>query len=410
MAKLISSHPRMKAALLNHMPHVVATAHRASPTARSSEDTQLASIRMSTLIVIGALLKTEAFKDDEEFLRSLDREKVLSVLLETYITSQPIPDAIQLGYGTTILSSYLRDGVFDNTAIEGILEHHTTEDVARRCLELFASDTLSVDPMSFGPIHIMLCANHSPKMHRPLIEAGAHKLTIERYWRWIASKKRNEEDMCSSARDMATAINSLLRSLEGKEYTDLKNRVVKEMDPTELMLLLGRTLLGKTSFESTSGDVLSIGRCIADALSNDRKFMDSDMKTAYMHCCKCLDDFMYSAPHKDENRGKSPSYEPDKEQPDFTPAIQGWKEFGKLLGFDREKILAEEAERRKAEMQGIEGCSWFKCCLFRDTKIAPLREMMRCSACKSVQYCGKRCQKLDWEDGGHKGKCTKRKK
>lgn len=112
--------------------------------------------------------------------------------------------------------------------------------------------------------------------------------------------------------------------------------------------------------------------------------MDSDMKTTYMHCFKCLDDFMYSAPHKDENRGKSPLYEPDKEQPDFTPAIQGWKEFGKLLGFDREKILAEEAERRKTEMQGIEGCSWFKCCLYRDTKIAPLRDMMRCSACKSV--------------------------
>ncbi|KAG8950491.1 hypothetical protein FRC04_007506 [Tulasnella sp. 424] len=403
----ISSYPRMKVALSNHMSHVVATVHRARQTAQNSEDVQLASIQISTLIVIGALLKTQVFKDDEGFLLSLDREKVLSILFETYITSEPTPDAIHLGYGTTILTSYFKNGVFDNTAIDEILEHHTTEDVARRCLELFESESLSLDSPPFGSMHFMLCANHSPKMHRPLVEAGALGLITEMYWRWVALKRRNEEDMCLYARAMTRVVTLLLRSLEGEEYTGLKNRVVSEMvRQTELILFLGRTLLGR-SFESASGDVLYIGRCIADAISNDRHLMDSDIKAAWMHCFKCLDDFIlvYPAPYKDNHEGGSPLYEPDKEpQPDFKPAIQGWKDFGELLGFDRAKILAE------AKMGGLEGCSWFKCALYHDTKIAPLREMLKCSACKSVQYCGKRCQKLDWTDGEHKQKCRELKK
>ncbi|KAG8975187.1 hypothetical protein FRC05_006355 [Tulasnella sp. 425] len=202
----ISSYPRMKVALSNHMSHVVATVHRARQTAQNSEDVQLASIQISTLIVIGALLKTQVFKDDEGFLLSLDREKVLSILFETYITSEPTPDAIHLGYGTTILTSYFKNGVFDNTAIDEILEHHTTEDVARRCLELFESESLSLDSPPFGSMHFMLCANHSPKMHRPLVEAGALGLITEMYWRWVALKRRNEEDMCLYARAMTRVV------------------------------------------------------------------------------------------------------------------------------------------------------------------------------------------------------------
>lgn len=129
--------------------------------------------------------------------------------------------------------------------------------------------------------------------------------------------------------------------------------------------------------------------------------MNADMKPAYMHCFKCLEDFMYSAPHKqDDQKGRAFPYEPDKDQPDFTSAIEGWKEFGKILGFDREKIQAEDIERRKKEMGGIEGCSWFKCCLYRDTKIAPLRDMMRCSGCKAVSAVY-RARRAELSDSGH---------
>ncbi|KIO32226.1 hypothetical protein M407DRAFT_18796 [Tulasnella calospora MUT 4182] len=404
---MICSHPRMNAILLKYMPQIIASTYDALQTSNIPEDAQSASIRESALTIVGALLMSSTFKEDETFLKSLDKDYVLQILFETYIISKPMPEAIPLKYGTAILSSYFKDGNFDNEAIERVLEHHTAEKIAQRSLDLFKIDLLSMDSMLSGALHFLLSVNHSPKMHRPLVEAGVHLSMIQRYWRWIASKRRSEEEMCSFARAMATATNSFLRALEGDEHIELKNRVISQMvRQAEFMFVLGRTLLSKISFESASNDVLYIGRCIAEAVSGDTDFMNEEMKLAYMHCFRCLEDFIYSAPHKqDDQKGRSFLYESDKDQPDFTPAIQGWKEFGKLLGFDREQIQAEEFEKRKKEIDGVEGCSWFKCCLYRDTKIAPLREMMRCSGCKSVQYCGTRCQKLDWKEGGHKEEC-----
>ena len=34
-----------------------------------------------------------------------------------------------------------------------------------------------------------------------------------------------------------------------------------------------------------------------------------------------------------------------------------------------------------------------------------LRPLKLCSMCKSVHYCSRECQKLDWRDGGHKDEC-----
>ncbi|KAG8940856.1 hypothetical protein FRC00_012745 [Tulasnella sp. 408] len=182
---MICSHPRMKAALLNHMPQIIASTHDALQTSHIPEDAQPASMRESALTIAGALLMSPTFKEDE-----------------------PLPDAIPLIHGTNILSSYFKTGDFDNEAIERVLEHHTPENIARRSRELFEIDAPSVDPMLFGAIRFMLAVNQSPRMHRSLAEAGVHISMIQRYWRWIASKKRSEEDMCSLARAVATATNS----------------------------------------------------------------------------------------------------------------------------------------------------------------------------------------------------------
>ncbi|KAG9050728.1 hypothetical protein FS837_003066, partial [Tulasnella sp. UAMH 9824] len=321
---LICSHPRMKAALLNHMPQIIASTHDALQNSHIPEDAQPASMRESALTIAGALLMTPTFKEDEPFLQSLDKDYVLYILFETYIISEPTPDAIPLAYGTSILSSYFKTGDFNNEAIGRVLEHHTPESIARRSLDLFEIDALGLDSMLWGAMYFMLSVNHSPKMHRPLAEAGVHIAMIQRYWRWIASKRRTEEDMCSLARTVATATNSFLRTLEGDEYVELKKLVISQMvRQAEFMFVLGRTLLGKTSFESASGDVLYIGNCIKEAVEGDTDFMNDDMKPAYMHCFRCLEDFMYSAPHKqDDQKGRSFPYEPDKDQPDFTSAIE----------------------------------------------------------------------------------------
>ncbi|KAG8920554.1 hypothetical protein FRC01_000701, partial [Tulasnella sp. 417] len=333
LVKILRSHisPFDKVGFLKQCSDVFNFAHAPAPHSDPSWDAFKGAEVLESLLIIGSTLN----------LRDVG-------------PVEPSPDAIPLPYGTTILAFYFEDRHVDNERMERVLEPHTTETIIRRSLDLFKIEALGADSMLVGAIHFLLAVSQSQRMRRPLVEGGVHMYMIQRYWGWIASKKHSEEDMCMCARAIAIATKSLLRALEGDEHIELKARMISEMvRQAEFVFLLGRTLLSKTSFASVSGAVCHIGHCIAEAFSDDADFMNTDMKQAYMHCYRCLEDFMYSAPHKqDDQKGRTSLYEHEKEQPDFTPAIQGWKEFGKELGFDHDKFVAEEIERKKKEMGG----------------------------------------------------------
>ena len=44
------------------------------------------------------------------------------------------------------------------------------------------------------------------------------------------------------------------------------------------------------------------------------------------------------------------------------------------------------------------------CCTYCSTG-NPEIKLLRCTGCKQVYYCSKRCQKADWNKGGHKHVC-----
>lgn len=52
-----------------------------------------------------------------------------------------------------------------------------------------------------------------------------------------------------------------------------------------------------------------------------------------------------------------------------------------------------------------EGCQW-QFCSGRSTIDGPAQEqLLKCSGCRRVKYCGRDCQRLDWSMGGHKVIC-----
>ncbi|GJE93321.1 zinc finger MYND domain-containing protein [Phanerochaete sordida] len=52
----------------------------------------------------------------------------------------------------------------------------------------------------------------------------------------------------------------------------------------------------------------------------------------------------------------------------------------------------------------LERCAWDQCLCSRHK---PAHRMRICKGCERVVYCGKRCQKSDWESGGHRERCRR---
>ncbi|GJE93348.1 zinc finger MYND domain-containing protein [Phanerochaete sordida] len=52
----------------------------------------------------------------------------------------------------------------------------------------------------------------------------------------------------------------------------------------------------------------------------------------------------------------------------------------------------------------FERCAWRECLCSRHK---PAHKLRSCKGCEQVVYCGKRCQKSDWEKGGHRERCLR---
>ncbi|VDB84938.1 unnamed protein product [Peniophora sp. CBMAI 1063] len=79
--------------------------------------------------------------------------------------------------------------------------------------------------------------------------------------------------------------------------------------------------------------------------------------------------------------------------------LTGWSAFGQACG------LEEEKERRRHRREGRTFCSWPAC---EYSMAKPSVKLSLCQACGEAQYCGRECQKKDWNQGGHKKRCGNR--
>ncbi|GJE93337.1 zinc finger MYND domain-containing protein [Phanerochaete sordida] len=86
-----------------------------------------------------------------------------------------------------------------------------------------------------------------------------------------------------------------------------------------------------------------------------------------------------------------------------------WVRCARLWDAMRVRIGPEDALERSDGMQPafglLERCAWSECLCSRHK---PAHRMRTCKGCERVVYCGGRCQKSDWEKGGHRTRCRMR--
>ncbi|VDB91606.1 unnamed protein product [Peniophora sp. CBMAI 1063] len=78
-----------------------------------------------------------------------------------------------------------------------------------------------------------------------------------------------------------------------------------------------------------------------------------------------------------------------------------WSQVGAALG------LSEEKERKRHEREASRRCAWAGCGLHWSTPDVSIK-LKTCRGCGEVSYCGRGCQKTDWNQGRHKDKCRNR--
>ncbi|KZV74922.1 hypothetical protein PENSPDRAFT_154941 [Peniophora sp. CONT] len=76
-----------------------------------------------------------------------------------------------------------------------------------------------------------------------------------------------------------------------------------------------------------------------------------------------------------------------------------WMGLGHDVGLDGK-------ERKRHEHEAAQRCSWAACMWHRTTPGESVK-LKACQGCGQVRYCGRECQKSDWNKGGHRTKCRR---
>lgn len=84
--------------------------------------------------------------------------------------------------------------------------------------------------------------------------------------------------------------------------------------------------------------------------------------------------------------------------------LQAWMDLGKACGLDLDTPFESVASVASAALPSAprKTCAWRECVCYGDKPEHKLRE---CKQCSRVMYCSSKCQKQDWQDGGHKHVC-----
>ncbi|EKM50120.1 uncharacterized protein PHACADRAFT_264672 [Phanerochaete carnosa HHB-10118-sp] len=84
---------------------------------------------------------------------------------------------------------------------------------------------------------------------------------------------------------------------------------------------------------------------------------------------------------------------------------KGWKRFSLLWQRVGDLIPpVPDMEADEAAFEVLQRCGWGECLC---SVHKPAHRMKICKGCWVVAYCGPRCQKNDWENGGHQKDCRK---
>lgn len=87
--------------------------------------------------------------------------------------------------------------------------------------------------------------------------------------------------------------------------------------------------------------------------------------------------------------------------PHWRPFMCAWRSMGDIL-----QLPPEETSSARP-WDAWHRCHWRECLCSVHRLVHPRR---RCGGCSDVVYCGERCQRSDWNDGGHRDRCRRNKR
>ncbi|GJE90256.1 zinc finger MYND domain-containing protein [Phanerochaete sordida] len=93
-----------------------------------------------------------------------------------------------------------------------------------------------------------------------------------------------------------------------------------------------------------------------------------------------------------------------RDLPLWREALVVWRKLGRFMPADA-RVDDNDNEGKESRLGVLERCAWKECeCHVH----RPLHRVKLCKGCWLVAYCGARCQKSDWREGGHHEVCRGR--
>lgn len=118
-------------------------------------------------------------------------------------------------------------------------------------------------------------------------------------------------------------------------------------------------------------------RTVAEACSQDREAMAKYVKAPWL---QVLDNLMALKRSHLKARSISSGIERN-----YALALELWQYFGQVLGYKEDNVRRDAAVKRRKAVDGLKGCSWWRCPLFESLDVVPGREFLRCPRCKKVR-------------------------
>ncbi|GJE93322.1 zinc finger MYND domain-containing protein [Phanerochaete sordida] len=81
-----------------------------------------------------------------------------------------------------------------------------------------------------------------------------------------------------------------------------------------------------------------------------------------------------------------------------------WRAFAQLWTSVKALLPAALEDEQSAQFGMLERCAWSECLCSR---YKPAHKMRLCQGCERAAYCGERCQRNDWDKGGHRQRCCR---
>jgi len=223
-----------------------------------------------------------------------------------------------------------------------------------------------------------------------LVQKGVHRSLLQAYWSLEKLGWRDVDDYLPGI--------VILETLSAMRY-QLRTPLCEMVSFMEMFLeeeyflpLVGKVVLDGAILDAEHKVLLQNVEALMKAWPRADPSLDNIVKPAWLHI---LDSILAI--------GRTKGFDNDRTGPcSIRERVELWRRFGSHLGLDEVAVRQEMADLRSVKMGRLMACGWAQCPVF---EVPMGKELLRCSTCRTVQYCSFHCQRMHWTEGEHRLAC-----